>query len=136
MAVPLPDYSRHSGRLMANPLYARMQATAARLLKSYGQTGTVTRLAPPDPVNGGDPVPTSYAATLVPMAYDARNIDGTVIKTGDVQIYISAVELSIVPQVDDIATVGGKGYQIVHLDPYNFDGATNVVFVCQGRIAQ
>lgn len=136
MAVPHPDYSGNSGRLMANPLYARMQATAKRLIEKYGQTGTVTRLAPPDPVNGGDPVPTAYTATLVPMAYDARNVDGTVIKTGDVQIYISAVGLAITPQVDDIATVGGKGYQIVHLDPYNFDGATNVVFVAQGRIAQ
>jgi hypothetical protein len=121
---------------MANPLFARMQAVAQRLISKYGQTGTVTRIAPPDPVNGGDPVETAYPATLVPMAYDARNIDGTVIKTGDVQIYISAVGLAITPQVDDIATVGGKGYQIVHLDPYNFDGITNVVFVCQGRIAQ
>jgi hypothetical protein len=121
---------------MANPLYARMQATAQRLIAKYGQAGTVTRLTPPDPVNGGDPVATPYTATLVPMAYDARNIDGTVIKTGDVQIYISAVGLAITPQVDDIATVGGKGYQIVNIDPYNFDGVTNVVFVCQGRIAQ
>ena len=121
---------------MANPLYARMQATAQRLISKYGQIGTVTRIAPPDPVFGGDPVETAYPATLVPMAYDARNIDGTVIKTGDVQVYISAVGLAIVPQVDDTAMVGGKGYRIVSVDPYNFDGVTNVVFVCQGRIPQ
>lgn len=116
-------------------IYNRLQATAAHLISKFGQTGTVTRHLPPDPVNGGDPVETAYPATLVPMAYDARNIDGTVIKTGDVQIYISAVGLSIVPQVDDIATVGGKGYQFVNIDPYIFDGVTSVVFVCQGRIA-
>lgn len=121
---------------MATFNYAEMQAVADELITEFGQAGTVTRIAPPDPVNGGDPVETAYPATLVPMAYDARNIDGTVIKTGDVQIYISAVGLGIVPQVDDIATVGGKGYQIVNLDPYNFDGITNVVFVCQGRIAR
>jgi hypothetical protein len=121
--------------LMSNPLYARMQATAQRLIAKFGQAGTVTRIAPPDPVNGGDPVETAYPATLVPMAYDARNIDGTVIKTGDVQIYISAVGLAITPQVDDIATVGGKGYQIVNADPNNYDGVTNVVHIVQGRIA-
>lgn len=121
---------------MANPLYARVQATAQRLIAKYGQAGTVTRIAPPDPVNGGDPAATPHPATLVPMAYDARNIDGTVIKTGDVQIYISAVGLAITPQVDDIATVGGKGYQIVNADPNNYDGVTNVVFVVQGRIAR
>lgn len=120
---------------MANPLYARMQATAQRLIAKYGQAGTVTRIAPPDPVNGGDPVETTYPVTLVPMAYDARNIDGTVIKTGDVQIYIAAVELAIVPTVGDLVTAGGEGYRIVNADPNNYDGVTNVVFIVQGRIA-
>lgn len=120
---------------MATFDYAEMQAVADELITEFGQTGTVTRLAPPDPVNGGDPVPTPYTATLVPMAYDARNIDGTVIKSTDIQIYISAVGLAITPQVDDIATVGGKGYQIVNADPNNYDGVTNVVHIVQGRIA-
>ncbi|KQY20234.1 hypothetical protein [Rhizobium sp. Root483D2] len=120
---------------MANPLYARMQATAQRLIAKYGQAGTVTRIAPPDPVNGGDPVETAYPATLVPMAYDARNIDGTVIKTGDVQIYISAVGLGIVPTIGDLVTAGGVGYRIVNADPNNYDGVTSVVFIVQGRLA-
>ncbi len=29
---------------MANPIYARLQATAQRLIGKYGQAGTVTRL--------------------------------------------------------------------------------------------
>ncbi|WP_426126318.1 hypothetical protein [Pararhizobium sp. PWRC1-1] len=120
---------------MANALYARMQATAARLIKSYGQAGTVTRIAPPDPVNGGDPVETAYPATLVPMAYDARNIDGTVIKTGDVQIYISAVGMEIAPTVGDLITAAGAGYRIIDADPNNYDGMTNVVFIVHGRDA-
>lgn len=114
--------------------YSKTRDTAARLIEKFGLQGTVTRIVPPDPVNGGDPVKTAYPATLVPMAYDARNIEGTVIKTSDVQILMSAVGLAITPQVDDIATVGGKGYQIVNIDPYNFDGVTNVVFVAQCRI--
>ena len=120
---------------MANSLYARMQAAAQRLIAKYGQAGTVTRIAPPDLVNGGDPVETAYPATLVPMAYDARQIDGTVIRATDVQLYISSVGLPIdlVPQ--DHATVGGVTYALLHVDPYNFDGATNVVFIAQGRLA-
>ncbi len=67
---------------MANPIYARLQATAQRLITKYGQSATVKRITPPDPVYGGEAVVTSYPATLVPMAYEARYIDGTVIQTG------------------------------------------------------
>lgn len=120
---------------MANPIYARLQATAQRLIAKYGQAGTVTRLEPPDPVYGGEPVLTSYPATLVPMAYEARYIDGTVIQTGDMQIYISAVGLPIEPTVGDVVTANGKDYAIVAGDPNKYDGLTNVVFIVQGRIA-
>jgi hypothetical protein len=120
---------------MATFNYAEIQAVATELITEFGQAGTVTRIAPPDPVNGGDPGETAYPATLVPMAYNARNIDGTVIKTGDVQIYISAVGLGIMPTVGDLVTAGGVGYRIVNADPNNYDGVTNVVFIVQGRLA-
>jgi hypothetical protein len=96
---------------MANPIYARLQATAQRLIAKYGQSATVKRITPPDPVYGGEPVVTSYPATLVPMAYEARYIDGTVIQTGDMQIYISAVGLSIEPTVGDVVTANGADHQ-------------------------
>ncbi|WP_426235857.1 hypothetical protein [Pararhizobium sp. DWP1-1-3] len=120
---------------MANPLYARMQATAARLIKSYGQAGTATRIAPPDPVNGGDPVGTAYPATLVPMSYAQKYIDGTNITTADREVYISSVGLAIEPGPGDIVTAGGKTFNIIAADPNNYDGITNVVFIVQGRIA-
>jgi hypothetical protein len=120
---------------MANPLYARLQATAQRLITKFGQTGTVTRIIEPDASVGGDPTETAYPATLVPMAYTAREIDGTVIKTGDMQIYISAVGLAITPGPGDYATANGKTYRIVNSDPQMYDGITPVVHICQGRIA-
>ena len=120
---------------MANPLYVRLQATAQRLIAKFGQAGVVTRLTPPDPILGGEPVPTSYPATLVPMAYEARYIDGTVIRTGDMQIYISAVGLPIEPTVGDIVAANGTDYAIVNGDPNKYDGVTNVVFVVHGRTA-
>jgi hypothetical protein len=118
---------------MANPIYARLQATAQGLIAKYGQAGAVRRETPPDSVYGGDPVVTTYPATLVPMAYDARYIDGTVIKTGDMQIYISAVGLPIEPKPGDIVTANGTDYAIVAGDPNKYDGVTNVVFTVQGR---
>jgi hypothetical protein len=119
---------------MANPLYARLQATAQRLIKAYGQTGTVTRIVDPDPSVGGDPTETAYTATLVPMTYDQRYVNGTTITTADRQIYISSVGLAIEPTVGDIVTAGDKTYLVVAADPNNYDGITNVVFIVQGRI--
>lgn len=120
---------------MANPIFARLQATAQRLIGKYGQAGTVKRMTPPDPVYGGEPVVTSYPATLVPMAYEARYIDGSVILAGDVQIYISAVGLPIEPTVGDVVSANGADYAIVAGDPNKYDGITPVVFIVQGRVA-
>ncbi|MGF6253785.1 hypothetical protein [Ensifer sp. LBL] len=113
--------------------YRALQITAERLIAKFGQAGGVTRITPPDPVLGGDPVPTPYAATLVPMAHEARYIDGTTIKTGDMQIYISSVGLAIEPTVGDVVTANGINYAIVAGDPNKFDGITPVVFIVQGR---
>jgi len=120
---------------MPNPIYARLQATAQRLIAKYGQTGTVTRISEPDPIEGGEPVPTPYAATLVPMAYSAQEIDGTETLSGDMQIYISSVGLAIEPKPGDLVAASGKTFRVIKADPNNYDGLTNVVFIVQGRIA-
>ncbi|MQX25034.1 hypothetical protein GHJ84_29675 [Sinorhizobium meliloti] len=120
---------------MATFNYQEVQATAHELIEEFGQAGTVKRVTPPDPVYGGEPVVTSYPATLVPMAYEARYIDGTVIQTGDMQIYISAVGLSIEPTVGDIVAANGADYAIINGDPNKYDGITPVVFIVQGRLA-
>lgn len=115
--------------------YARPQASADRMIKRYGQTGTVTRITAPDPINGGDGTETAHPATLVPMAYSAREIDGTVIKVGDVQIYVSAIGLAITPTVGDLVSVNGATYRIERADPNLYDGITAIVHIVQGRIA-
>lgn len=120
---------------MATFDYTEMQATAHELIEEFGQAGTVKRVTPPDPVYGGEPIVTSYPATLVPMAYEARYIDGTVIQTGDMQIYISVVGLAIEPTVGDVVTANGTDYAIINGDPNKYDGITSVVFIVQGRIA-
>lgn len=119
---------------MASFDYAEMQALANELITELGQTGTMTRMEPPDDVLGGDPVEVGYPATLVPMTYDQRYINGTTITTADRQIYISSVGLAIEPTVGDIVTAGGVTYHVIASDPNNYDGLTNVVFIIQGRM--
>lgn len=120
---------------MANPLYARLQSTAGRLIARFGQSGTLTRSTKPDAVLGGEPVGTPYPVTLVPMTYEACYVNGTTITTADRQIYISAVGLNIVPSVGDLIMAAGVEYHIVANDPNNYDGVMNVVHIVQGRIA-
>ncbi|MGO7686271.1 hypothetical protein ACC696_16630 [Rhizobium ruizarguesonis] len=120
---------------MPSPLFTRLQATAHRLISTYGQAGSIKRIMPPDPIFGGDGAETAYAATLVPMTYDQRYVNGTTILSTDRQLYISSVGLAVVPQVGDIATASGLDYHVVAADPSNYDGVTNIVFVVQGRIA-
>lgn len=120
---------------MANPLYARLQQTANRLILKYGQVGKVTRYTAPSGSEGGEPTPDIHAAKILPLTYDIRLIDGTRITTADRQIYISSVGLSIEPRPDDVVTdAKGVEYTIIAGDPNNYDGLTNVVFIVQGRI--
>jgi hypothetical protein len=119
---------------MATFDYTEMQAVAHELITEFGQSGAITRITPPDPVLGGDGTETLYPATLVPMTYDKRYVNGTTILTTDRQIYISSVALGVVPQVGDIAVAGGVEYHVIAADPNNYDGVTNVVFIVQGRL--
>ena len=119
---------------MATFDYAEMQDVADELITEFGQVGTITRNVPPDPVLGGDPVPTPYSAKMVPMTYDQRYVNGTSILSTDRQIYISSVGLAIVPSVGDVvATADGTQYLIVDGDRNNYDGVTPVVHIVQGR---
>lgn len=119
---------------MANAIYTRFQATAKRLIEKYGQSGTVKRVSPPDPIEGGEGSTIAYPAKLVPMTYDQRYVNGTTILTNDRQVYISSVGLAVVPQVGDIVSAGGVDYHVINADPNNYDGLTNVVHIVQGRI--
>lgn len=115
--------------------YAEMRDVAEELIEEFGQIGAVTRIASPDPVYGGDGTETVYTAKLVPVAYKAHEIDGTVIQSGDVQIYISSVGLAITPIPGDLADCNGKTYRIIKSDPNLYDGVTLVVHICQARIS-
>lgn len=113
--------------------WAAVSAEVALALAEVGQVGAIKRITPPDPVLGGDAVPQTFPAKLVPMTYDQRFIDGTNIKAADREIYISSVGLGIVPEPGDVAWAGGVDYLIIAVDPNNYDGQTSVVYIVQGR---
>jgi hypothetical protein len=119
---------------MATVDYAGVAVEVAAAIAEVGQVGAIKRTTAPDPILGGDGTTTSYPATLVPMTYDARYVNGTTIISSDRQIYVSSIGLAIVPAVGDVVTAGGVDYRIVATDPQNYDGVTNVVYILQGRI--
>ncbi len=74
--------------------YARMQATANKLLKGKGQKVTLTRQVSGayDPVIGQATVTTTIqAGTGAIFDYADQNIDGVLILSGDKQLLLSAV---------------------------------------------
>jgi hypothetical protein len=120
---------------MATFDYSEMQAVAEELIVEFGSAGKIIGMSPPDPIEGGDPIPVEHDCRVVIMAYDQRYVNGTTILAGDVQLYISAIGLTVEPEVGMVVQAGGKSYLIVNMDPNRFDGATPVVYVCQARSA-
>ncbi len=80
-------------------------------------------------------VPTDYPCRMFPAAYDRKYVDGTNILTSDKQLYIGSIGLGVSPRVGDVA-IGADGteYHVIHDDPNNYDGMTNVVFILLGRV--
>jgi len=68
------------------------QATALRLLDRFGQAGLVVRaMRGSGPAyDPGDLVPTPYACRLCVRRFDNKDIDGTLIKSSDLKIYVAA----------------------------------------------
>lgn len=112
--------------------YARLQATAHRLIAKFGQTGTVTRL-----VNSGtsyDPTqtPTTFSCQLVVLDYEDSKVDGTMIKRSDKTIYVSTAGLTSGLEQSDKITVGTDEYSIESLKPLNPAGMV-LYWEVQGR---
>jgi hypothetical protein len=87
--------------------YTRPRATAERLIARFGQTGALRRM-----VSDGDPfnpvlTETDYVCTFAVLDYAKRDIDGTLIRQTDQQIYLSTAGLSVTPETTDQLVVGG-----------------------------
>ena len=120
--------------------YAKMQATANRLLKGKGQSITLSRQTA-----GAYNVATGTAAvtTTTQTAYGAmfeygdKNIDGTLIKEGDKQLLLSAINSAgtalVAPALNDTVTINTVVYTVVRIKPLSPAGTT-VLFDCNIRV--
>lgn len=96
--------------------YEDMAATAAEMLAEFGQPVTVTRETPGgyDPATGTTTAGTvqTWAPAGVKLDYTQREIDGTLIKSGDQRVYMSA-EAGLDPQTGDTVTLGAEVWRVV-----------------------
>lgn len=112
--------------------YARTRATAERLIARFGQMGALRRMVSDnDPFN---PVitETDYPCTFAVLDYAKRDIDGTLIKQTDQQIYLSTKGLIVSPDVTDKIIVGGVPFTIINIKPLSPAG-TVVYYELQVR---
>ncbi len=123
--------------------YAEAAADALELLTEFGQVGAIRRTdvvgGYPTQPTGGISTDTDYAATLVVLPIEARDVDGTTIKATDVRIYVAS-SVSITPTTTDevidaaeVATAdAGKVYTILRCNAINPAG-TVVLYDIIGR---
>jgi hypothetical protein len=107
--------------------YARSQATADRLIKRFGQTGTLRRPTSTGP--GYNPTagePEDHSCTFVVEDYTNREIDGARILATDKKVLLSKVGLAIEPATSDKLVVAGAEHHIIRIAPLSPAGT--VVF--------
>lgn len=120
--------------------YAKMQATANRLLKGKGQSITLTRQTAGDynTATGTAAVTTTTQAAYGAMfEYGDKNIDGVLIQEGDKQLLLSALNSAgtalVAPALNDTVLIDGVTYTITRIKPLSPAGTT-VLFDCNIRV--
>jgi hypothetical protein len=115
--------------------YPKTSATADRLLKNFGKPATITRTAPGayNPATGGTgaPVVASQTPQVVVIDYPHSYIDGTLIRQGDRQAFISPLA-TFSPQAGDVLTWGGVEMTLISVKPVAPAGVP-VLFEAQVR---
>lgn len=126
-------------------IYDRAKAAAARMLapRSTGGKGlelTLSRIVEgeydPETSSTPDSTTTHYDGSGLRESYRQQDIDGSLIKQGDVKILISPLLLdgSDAPQPisQDLIMFDGQAYTVQHVDPMNYAGLA-VGFYVQAR---
>ena len=115
--------------------YARAQATAERLLASFGARGAIRRQTPGSgpSYDPGPPVLTDHPATVAVTAYTAREIDGTRIRATDKKALVSSAGLPFEPTTSDkLLDASGQAYTIVNVEVLR-PAETTVLYTLQVR---
>lgn len=110
--------------------------TAAKLLKQYGEAVTIT--IPPstpafNPITGDAQTPSggsSISGFGYPSDYRKSEIDGDVIKAGDIRLILEKVSQQ--PAVNYTIAVDSKTYRIQSVQKIRKSGV-DVIYICQLR---
>jgi hypothetical protein len=87
--------------------YSGLTKTAQTLIDRFGQDGALRRqVSDNDPFNP-TLVSTDYPCTFAVLDYAKKDVDGTLIRQTDQQIYLSTAGLSVTPETTDQLVVGG-----------------------------
>lgn len=117
---------------MAGFDYARSRAAAERLIARFGTSGAIRRSVNAGPSYDPEVTDTDYPCRLVVLEYSDTNIDGTLIRGTDKQIYISTADVAITLTKSDKVIVDGEEYGIERLKPLR-PGGLVVYWEVQGR---
>ena len=120
--------------------YTKMRQTAFKLLKGKGQLMTLTRQsAGTYGVSNATATVTTTTQTVygAVFPYADKNIDGTLIKAGDKQLLLAALDAAgaalTAPVVNDTVTIDSVVYTITQIKPLSPAGTT-VIFDCNIRV--
>lgn len=119
---------------MATFNYNQVAQLAKNAIDQFGQDVTLTKtiVGEYDPVIGEAAVTkTSQSARGVVFDYGTKNIDGTLIKQGDRQLYMSPIGLVAVAD-NYTVTVTGVTYTITMVKVLN-PGGVNLLYECNIR---
>jgi hypothetical protein len=105
--------------------YARMHATALRLIDKFGQVGMLRKLA-----LGASPV--DAPITIAVLDYKAFDIDGTRVLAGDRLIYVAPQGVDAIKPGNVILDAAAKPYQVVDVKIISPAGIV-VYYEVQGR---
>lgn len=95
--------------------YSRLNATAQRLIRTYGKDATLVRQTQSGPDHDPTITETEYTVKMVELQYSMTNRDSTLIQEGDKLGLISTENES--PQFDDKIEVNGERFSFVDLQP-------------------
>jgi hypothetical protein len=111
-----------------------IEKTASRLLKAYGE-GIEFEYKTGGGFNPSTGVPLPAVLVKIkghgyPGRYESNEIDGTVIKSGDIKLTVE--KISQRPQVGWDVIVDGQKYRVQNVQHIRFSGR-DVIYVCQIR---
>jgi hypothetical protein len=119
--------------------YARIQATANRLLKGKGQPVTLTHVVPGtyNPATGSVAnATTTQTGTGAMVEWDSRQIDGTLIRATDKRLLLSPLNTAgaalTAPVLGDTVSIGGVVYTLV--EPLKTVGPAGITVIYEANI--